>query len=66
MENYGSVSNANSQLLEISSEVDLQDDEEEEELEFKKPRVSAVTLFKYCGASVCLIVMVLSCECLDH
>ena len=66
LSDYGSLSDSHSQLLEISGEVEDEetDDEEVEELEFKKPtRVSAVTVFKYCGATLCLITMVLSCEC---
>ena len=47
IENYGSMNSAESQLLEISSEVELEDDKEEE-LEFKKRRVSAVTVLRYC------------------
>ena len=61
IENYGSMNSAESQLLEISSEVELEDDKEEE-LEFKKRRVSAVTVLRYCGATMCLVAMVLSCK----
>ena len=65
MENYGTLNNVHSRLLEISSEVELdEEEEEEEELEFKKPRKSPVIIFKYLGATICLIAMVLSCECL--
>ena len=69
IDNYGSTNNTNvySHLLNISSEVEIEDDEVVEELEFKKPtRVSAVTVFKYCGATLCLVTMVLSCECLCY
>ena len=63
MENYGSTNSAHSHLLEISSEVVDLEDEEEEELQFKKPvKVSPVTVFKYCGATVCIIALVTSCE----
>jgi len=58
--NYGSISSTHSQLAELSSEVELED--EEEELEFKKPRMSATSVFKYCGATLCLVAMVLACE----
>ena len=61
VENYGSIDSAQSQLLDISSEVELEDDKVEE-LEFKKRRVSAVTVFRYCGATVCLVAMVTSCK----
>ena len=62
VKNHGSTNNPHSHLLEISAEVELTD-EGEERLEFKKPiRVSPVTVFKYCGAAVCLITMVASCE----
>lgn len=65
MENYGSTNSTHSHLLKISSEVGELEDEEEEELEFKKPvRVSAVTAFKYCGATICIIALVMSCELL--
>ena len=61
VENYGSIDSAQSQLLDISSEVEL-DDDKVEELEFKKRRVSAVTVLRYCGATVCLVAMVTSCK----
>ena len=61
MENYGSINSAQSQLLEISSEVELEDDGEEE-LEFKKPKVSAMTVLRYCGAATCLVTMVIACK----
>ena len=63
MENYGSTNSTHSHLLEISSEVVDLEDEEEEELQFKKPvKVSPVTVFKYSGATVCIITLVTSCE----
>lgn len=62
VKNYSSTNSTHSPLLGISGEVELTDDEEEG-LEFNKPfRVSPVTVFKYCGATVCLITMVASCE----
>ena len=62
IENYGSVNSTHSHLLEISSEV-VELEDEEEELEFKKPvKISAVTAFKYCGATICIITLVMSCE----
>ena len=61
VENYGSISSAHSQLLEISSEVELEDDKVEE-LEFKKRRVSAISVLRYCGATMCLVAMVMSCK----
>ena len=61
VENYGSIDSApHSQLLEISSEVELEDDKVE--LEFKKRRVSAITVLRYCGATMCLVAMVMSCK----
>jgi len=59
--NYGSItsSSAHSQLLELSGEVESEGDEE---LEFKKRRVSPVTVMRYFGATMCLIIMVLSCK----
>lgn len=63
IENYGAVNASRSSLLDVSGDVELEDDEEEE-LQFKKPRrISTVTVFRYFGATVCLIIMVLSCEC---
>ena len=59
--NYGSItsSSTHSQLLEMSGEVESVGDEE---LEFKKRRVSPVTVMRYFGATMCLIIMVLSCK----
>ena len=56
VENYGSITNANSQLL---GEVESKGDKE---LEFKKRKVSGVTVVRYFGATMCLIIMVLSCK----
>ena len=61
VENYGSIDSAQSQLLDISNEVELEDDKVEE-LEFKKRRVLAVTVLRYCGVTVCLVAMVTSCK----
>ena len=61
VENYGSTNNAQSQLLYTSSEVELEDNKLEE-LEFKKRRVSAVIISRYCGATVCLVAMVTLCK----